>query len=880
MPRYDSIQPLVFRLLDAGQPLRIEMPTMAFPPAWKTTLHELQAAQSGRDPAESRLKISTLNKALRALVPDLISIVPNADKQEIRQWLMARQVVDSRAIHRIVTEWVRAEYPNVDQALRRNALESMRPSDLRWQEQTFDVGSWGMADNGNDTAVPKSGESFVLLPDLLAARLSQSGVSFQLGADRLQFRRVPLSPGGQGAQLVSWPPLRSTEKRGRTWYFSVLITLTVQTVPFQAFPVIHCDLGLRRWASQPITYMPAGDETSVFLLTQVPWLEGMPLSTSFQVAPIRWAHSSDGNAPGRYVWGSNLAPILNALVSSPRSFPDPETIRADPAAALNLSGDSHAALVYRNGIRPDHDVSPGMMPAKRRELTEQIAAQLTSLAVLSEPLQKRYPTRAFSIAVSHNPFDERAAEAVSSRDAENSRLSDRRFQVAPSVHTERRAAIARAIGNELPIEIYFQTSDVRDALIQALEGLLGVTIEGSFPVTVTTPELRLTVRANPLGGLGAPLTIPASGGSFRERLQTAIRTRIETIASQVPSEAGPVAAFIELQGEDTFHGADDPKHAMRAGFAQVNRLTQFLTVGGDERLPHRAINGVLDMFRQLGVVVGLPLPQQLVPQRLSLVGVWLVNRQRESSPSRVQQALPVLVHIDTETLQVKAYAPGLPGWMPYPKALLALSQAAVRGEIQAFQRPRDALRFIRPTIEREFAGMGDTLLLAHAQNARRAWPWLGNNRLALDALTFGEEPPQPLQRWRGLRVIRIRDNQSYETPEWYAQSGDDTGFTRGVFVMGERVFASTHEKPLQFQKARRGGELEELAWNPAIIELTAAALQPGDQPATWVAYTHELRQALIHYEGATVLPLPLHLAEAVSEYSVALDAVDEEDDEG
>jgi hypothetical protein len=97
--------------------------------------------------------------------------------------------------------------------------------------------------------------------------------------------------------------------------------------------------------------------------------------------------------------------------------------------------------------------------------------------------------------------------------------------------------------------------------------------------------------------------------------------------------------------------------------------------------------------------------------------------------------------------------------------------------------------------------------------------------------------------------------------------------------MGERVFASTHDKPLQFQKARRGGELEELAWNPAIIELTVAALQPGDQFQPWAAYTHELRQALIHYEGATVLPLPLHLAEAASEYSVALDAPDDADDE-
>lgn len=878
MPRYDSIQPLVFRLRDAEQPLHIDLVTLAFPPAWKTVLHELRWEQTGRDPGVSRLKISTLNKALRALVPDLISIARNADKQDVRLWLTGRHQIDERAIHRIVTEWVRAEYADVDPAIRRRTLEAMRSGDMRWEEQTFDVGSWSVADNG--TAVTKSNESFVLLPDLLAAKLSEADVAFQLGADRLQFRRVPLSPGGQGAQLVSWPPLRYEEKRGRTWYYSVLVTITLQTTPFQTTPVIHVDLGLRRWASQPVTFMLAGDETSVYLLTQVPWLEGLPLSTSFQVAPMRWARPSDGSTTGRYIWGSNLTPILNALVSSRRAFPDPEAIRTDPVTALNLSGESHAVLAYRNGIRPDHGVPPGIMPVKRRALTEQIASQLRSLVELSEPLSREYPSRSFRIATSDNPFDERSDETANPEEETDTRLRDPRFHVTPSAEAARRSAIARAVGGELPVEIYYQTSDVRSALVQVLEGLLGVTIGSNFPVTIQTPELHLTVRAQALGGLGAPLAIPASGGSFRERLQMAIRARVVAIEAQVNPEAGPVASFVELQGEDHFQGADDPKHAIRAGFAQANRLTQFLAVGKDERLPHRAINGVLDMFRQLGVVVNLPLPERIGPRRLSLVGVWLVNRNRASSPSRVQQAIPVLVHIDTETLQVKAYAPGFPRWLPYPQALLAVSKAAIRGGLQEFQRPRDALRFLRPTIEREFAGMGDTLLLAHAQNARQAWPWLGNTRLTVDALTFGEEAPQRLQRWQGLRIVRVRDSQSFETPEWYAQSGPDTGFTQGLFRMGERVFASTHEKPLQFQKARRGGGLEELAWNPAIIELTAAALQPNDEPTRWAAYVHELRQALIHYDGATVLPLPLHLAEAVSEYTIPLDAVDEDEEEG
>ncbi len=861
MPQYHEIQTLALRLLNAEQSLPTVMQTLSFPNRWKTALHELQSIQSGHKPAESRPKISTLNKALRALVPDLISIAPNADKHDARLWLIAQQPINERAIYRIVTAWVRGEYSSVDTRMRRNTLELLRATDLQWREQTFDVGSWSVSENG--TATTKNNESFVLLPDLLAAQISRCDVFFDLDTERLQFRRAPLRPGGQGAELISWPP-RQSYKYKRTWYYSIVITFTVQTVPFRPFPVIHCDLGLRRWVSQPVKYLPAGEETSVFLLTHVPWIEGMPLSTSFQVAPIRWERSSTNNSTGNYVWGSNLTPILNELVSAERSFPDPATICADPVGALNTGSDWHAALVYRNGMRPEHAIDPGIMTKMRRTLFEQIADKLQPLVAVIEPLPKCYPTHKFRIAVSRTPF------------AKNTRKVEKETQDVGSL---RRAAIAQSIGDELPIEIYFQTADVRDALIKTIEELLSVAIGNSFPAIINTQELRITVDTRQLGGLGAPLAIPLSGSRLRDRLQTAIRTRMNDIAIQLPAKTRPVAAFIELQGKDGFQGAEDPKHALRIGCAQQNRLTQFITVGADEHLDHRAKNGVLDMFRQLGVGFCQPQPQSLGLQRLGLASLWLVSRQRASSPSRVQQVLPVFVYIDPEKQQIKVYAPGLSTWLPYPQALLALSRAAVNGTLHEFQRPRDAIRFIQPTIEREFIGTGDTLLLVHAQNARRAWSWLANNRITIDSIAFGEEPPQPINRWRGLRIIRVRDRQSHETPEWYAQSEAETGFMKGLSKINERVFASTYGKPLQFQQARHGGGLDELAWNPAIVELTVAALQQGDDPQIWAAYTHELRQALSHYDGATVLPLPLHLAELVSEYAIALDPLDENDDE-
>ena len=82
------------------------------------------------------------------------------------------------------------------------------------------------------------------------------------------------------------------------WPYSVLLTLTLQTIPFQNFPVLHCDIGIRRWAG-PKVYLPKKVETSVYLLDQVPWIEGLAHNQCFQVAPIKWGYIPANQGTGQ-----------------------------------------------------------------------------------------------------------------------------------------------------------------------------------------------------------------------------------------------------------------------------------------------------------------------------------------------------------------------------------------------------------------------------------------------------------------------------------------------------------------------------------------------------------------------------------------------------
>ncbi|MFJ2784398.1 MULTISPECIES: RNaseH domain-containing protein [unclassified Streptomyces] len=61
------------------------------------------------------------------------------------------------------------------------------------------------------------------------------------------------------------------------------------------------------------------------------------------------------------------------------------------------------------------------------------------------------------------------------------------------------------------------------------------------------------------------------------------------------------------------------------------------------------------------------------------------------------------------------------------------------------------------------------------------------------------------------------------------------------------------------------------AWNPELLELTPACLQPGDDPDAWAAFVHQQRICKDDYRDVLGLPLALHLARLADEYALPHD---------
>jgi hypothetical protein len=561
--------------------------TLDLPNVLKQDLLKAIAKATNRPVEKVHLPVRALNSAARMLIPNLIAIEQYAGRINSQPWLYGTANRDTGypaspdAVALLVRSWICTALPSsIPPAMLRALAQQLTADMLQWRRETMDLTHWVLAGNahhaGMGTAIPyekgTSHNGFVLWPDLIAARLSHETLHW--GRHDLAFRRVPAAQGQHGIELVSWPPLEEREDE-QIWPYSVLLTLTLQTVPFQNFPVLHCDIGIRRWAG-PKVYLPKKIETSVYLLDRVPWIDGLADSQCFQVAPIKWGYVPANQGAGqnggpRLGWGSDLIPLLDDLHLGKHIFPDPQELADNPYQFMQPT-QAHlptAALVYRSGLKPSHAIGTGLMPRDRRHFAEQIADILQPEFVFVPP----YERQTYRVSIPKNPF----FEGKEKREVQTEEVA-----IPLDGTVGERLGIIRSIAPSLWVIICYQSKEVHQALRKAVEELLG------YPQTLEqgqwlSPEgIVITLESRPLGPLGAKLVIKE--GSYPTRLdrqREAIAQRATEIAAQLEQARGDVGVLIELDNEDAFD-ADDPKPALRIGFGRKDYHTQFITPRPDD----------------------------------------------------------------------------------------------------------------------------------------------------------------------------------------------------------------------------------------------------------------------------------------------------------
>jgi hypothetical protein len=716
MTFFDSIQPVALRIRANALPLIRDCITLAFPEHWATGFKKLQAAVDNRPVEKTTVPVASLNRTLRAVVPPIISIGRRVTSSwavsQGKPWLYTQRHIDPAVLVSVVHAWARVLFCTAPTDLLNEVLTTVQTHDVKWKVEQLDLVDWKV--NTAGTAAPSNPSQFIIFPDYVAATLSSIPEGFQHGEHQLHFRRSSLAPGQNGAELTSWPPLSEGDA-----LYSVVLTFTMQTVPFQSNPVMHCDVSLRRWAGPRRVYLKQHANTYVATnLPFVPELDGW--NNQLQVASI--ARKPDQNGVWLPQWEDYLIDILSQLHSK-ASLLDAEKLVNDPKIGQR-DWDNGAAIVYSTRMK-QHRIGAGVAIRERGQLFDQIAELLSDLFEPIAPLPRVKVSKKEKVAFRPNPF------FMKIQDDKKKTLTDEQRALIGEANEEiwsrRRALIGETVGDQLGIEICASTTDVRDNLVVAVRDILGIDLNGDTTREIITSEVTISSTFGDLEGLTDNLDV-GSGKGVRGRARDATQRRINEVVRQLPKTQTPTLVFAEILPKEGYATNSDPKQALRVGIGRSGRLVQFITPDTNDSLLsldetneeesvaplyYRAMNGVLDGLRQLGVPGKLPAHIR-TGRPCTIIDAWLINK-KSSKPGHERYTLPVLVRISSSDNDILAVAPGFTDWLPYREGLLELSKMDVFGN----QNNRaDYPAFLRAQLRNAVSKESDTLLICHAQNMR------------------------------------------------------------------------------------------------------------------------------------------------------------------
>lgn len=915
---------------------------MNFPEDAKPFIRML-ASKRDRTPIDrTNIPINSLNKGLKT-APGLIHI-GKVSPEEGEFWLYSSHELSERALSAILDYWIETEFPDepskrgkvgISSDERQLAMSYLSPEKLVWEEKEISYTS-NFATHPNGTA-NLSDNDFILLPHILADKLSKPGLKLDLDEQKIQlYRTIPSN--GKGAELFSWQPLNYTED-GQTYYYSIVLKLNVVTVPGQPYPQIHITPSIRRWLSINDSQLSNNHASNAYIRAKLNWGKALNPENSTEYFVNCPMVSNNGVAD----WDENLAKLLKNLDILSIS---PQQILANPSAALR--GNPNIGITYKDGMEPEHLVAKGLPTANTYQLLQQIDKKLEEylepiycqrqdyrkskqsqffdlkrpkksfdepIVIKKEETEKQFELRRKRLeqtqatelrkclkkkTESESDYQIRREELEKKQEQEliecKPKLEEteeafqerlRQFYQELSVkQAELRQAVRSSIGEDLTIWIWYIKDYNLVERLEAVQYCLG--LPKAEPGSYSFPEgLTVNIRIQEAGIIAEHLKdLPIQHKPRRTQLKNAVNDRIARIAEKKPpikSELpGKIGVWFELYGKEYYNRYPwrDPKNAIRLGFADIGIGSQFIT---PERKSYhqKAISSFIDLLRFLGVRLApshIRLPNVDKDTPINEVALYLHNRTSKTSAHGRAQLIPVMVKMSSLTAEIMAIYPGLDLWIPYDEAATRINQEG-RNFTNDAQGKAAIRNWIQEILAKKELRDKPTILYCDAVNIRQVWAWLQDRQISSQGLSFAERDKPVFIPMPGLRVIRIRTGD--ETAEYYGIDEERrSGFVTGIFKNpdNDRVFLSLGDKPATMNGSNTDSKIKkpEKVWShPSIVEITIGYCQEGDDLLELAAIAHQSRHGVLQYEGFLEKPRVLHYAEQITDYVLMVEDEDE-----
>jgi hypothetical protein len=708
---------------------------LPFPEQWRDavlTLCNAPRVAAGKEPWKTA-PTWRLEQVLQAFAPDVLALPrPFHDRNPDApaHWLCAPadlpDPLPGPVLDTVLKHWLRDLRPEPEfRGLLQETIAELAAHPPRWETVHHELMPHDATPGG--TARP-SAHQYSLSPDWLARRILALG-PYPYDGGQLFFRAMPRGPRDQGAQLVSEPiRFAGPDEKHDSWW-SVTLSITLQTVPFDPLPRFNLRWSVRRWATRTSAktgrlHLPWGVSTTVLLRPRRPFLPGTPRSERFAIARLEryWDKElgEKGDFAERWRAGGPAAMLAGLPLGEP--FPDVDAILTDPASWLR--DDARAGVLHRTAMGR-HDVGTGFMAHQLSQLTAWAEGALTSEL-------RRAPD--LSLIDRGTPANIPKGDKES---VEAEQCTQRRLATAYALDALN-GVVRQGGAPVLEARLLWQSSRLRNAALTSLAEHLGLKGDGgSFtaqqydnatagaPVVHEWSAPELTVRVHclrPLVGLGdrtadsllAPLDLPTGTRIKDAQVAAATAARRDSAAQWLAAERttdAPALAVVEIGRPASYPSRlHDPKFAMRLGCAKAGFVTQFITVpvAGDENgkgaetassLRHRTLSAWNDGLRQLGArTVPWHAVNEGLPDGLRHAALWMVRKNR-TTRNRWAAYVPVGVMVTpdpevTGAARIEGWDPearsGAGAWVPYPELLLRLTtKAEVTSVVPGQRGPRD-----------------------------------------------------------------------------------------------------------------------------------------------------------------------------------------------
>lgn len=437
---------------------------------------------------------------------------------------------------------------------------------------------------------------------------------------------------------------------------------------------------------------------------------------------------------------------------------------------------------------------------------------------------------------------------------------------------------------EVNIEIYYSRADLN--LVEPLKNQI-ITLFG---------ENSLKISEIPIGEISNAM----NGKTLKD-----FNGKVYSVSKSLEKATVPTGAIIILPND--FDEDIDPKKAIRTGFVNSNRLTQFVTPKKIEEeimenddddikkqkkdmFNNRMKVTVGDLFRQFGYTK--PIINRTIKIRPKCLALNVLTglEPKSDRPNKFNRAkyLPVYLTLDSETGKVFVECNELlVGKVPYHKALLEFSKisrkpdfvtkcknstyGSVKQKIISYNnlyKNEDAVLFVdaNGNIRTEiFTGISDSSINKYQYKK----PYVSKE------INIGSKSNEYMVNLNDskLRIVRVRSGE--EVPEYYTDKKadkDEHKSATGIFKYEDIFYDLAKRKN---DKTYRSSCKNSRFNNPKknfnehqLMEIFPMHLQNDDNVEEWVKFTHLLRESSLQYSETTNMPVPLHLLSLIKEYFV------------